>query len=196
MYGCLGAAYTTDEKTSETKLHPKNHWYDPATGKAALITHYADAYPGDGATDLFAVTPDGKAWLYPGDGYGSFDVGERISIRLPAGARPPPPGHRSRRSATSPATGTRPGPAGWPEFWVLSGYTGAAFREATLMNHDAWARREIVNVADINGDKTPTCCGATWTTATCTSGTASPGPSAAASTSSLSSWPPTRSTAT
>ncbi|MFD6323715.1 DNRLRE domain-containing protein, partial [Streptomyces sp. NPDC058442] len=156
LYGCLGAAYTTDKETSETKLHPKNHWYDPATGKAALITHYADAYPGDGATDLFAVTPDGKAWLYPGDGYGSFDVGERIGIRLPANA--PAPSTWTQIKAVGDITGDRHPDlvlrAG-PEFWTLSGYTGAAFQEATRMNHDAWARREIVNVADINGDKTP-----------------------------------------
>lgn len=41
------------------------------------------------------------------------------------------------------------------EFWTLSGYTGGTFREATLMTSSAWARREIVNVADINGDETP-----------------------------------------
>ncbi|MFF9819700.1 hypothetical protein ACF1GV_41500, partial [Streptomyces sp. NPDC014006] len=33
--------------------------------------------------------------------------------------------------------------------------TGATFQTATQMNADAWARREIVNVADINGDNTP-----------------------------------------
>ncbi|MEV7087624.1 hypothetical protein AB0O07_17270 [Streptomyces sp. NPDC093085] len=81
---CLNASYTTGGK-----LHPANHWYQRTTGKAALITHYGDAYPGDGVTDLFAVTPDGGFWLYPGDGYGSFDVGKRIRVRLPAGVPAP-----------------------------------------------------------------------------------------------------------
>ncbi|MFE6420768.1 MULTISPECIES: DNRLRE domain-containing protein [Streptomyces] len=156
LYGCLGAAYTKDEKSGETKLHPAGHWYDPATGKASLITHYADAYPGDGATDLFAVTPDGGFWLYPGDGYGSFDVGERLSIRLPAGV--PAPSTWTQIKAVGDITGDRHPDlvlrAG-AQFWTLSGYTGASFQTATLMNDDAWARREIVNVADINGDKTP-----------------------------------------
>lgn len=156
LYGCLGAAYSTDERTAETTLNPKDHWFDPATGKAALITHYADAYPGDGSTDLFAVTPDGRAWLYPGDGYGSFDVGERIAVRLPANA--PAPSTWTQIKAVGDITGDRHPDlvlrAG-AQFWTLSGYTGGTFREATLMNSDAWARREIVNVADINGDKTP-----------------------------------------
>jgi hypothetical protein len=40
-------------------------------------------------------------------------------------------------------------------FWVLSGYTGATFQTATLMEGSAWARRDIVNIADINLDGTP-----------------------------------------
>ncbi|MFE0818773.1 DNRLRE domain-containing protein [Streptomyces sp. NPDC058847] len=151
LYSCLGAAYTPDKK-----LHPANHWYDPSTGKAALITHYQDAYPGDGATDLFAVTPDGRFWLYPGDGYGSFDVGERLEVRLPSGT--PAPSTWTQIKAVGDITGDKHPDlvlrAG-AEFWTLSGYSGASFREATLMNDDAWARRDIVNVADINGDSTP-----------------------------------------
>lgn len=151
LYGCLGAAYTSDRK-----LHPENHWYDPATGKAALITHYDDAYPGDGTTDLFAVAPDGTFWLYPGDGYGSYDVDERIRVRLPANA--PAPSTWTQIKAVGDITGDKLPDlvlrAG-TEFWALSGYTGATFRTATLMNGSAWARRDIVNVADINGDKTP-----------------------------------------
>ncbi|MFJ5841868.1 DNRLRE domain-containing protein [Streptomyces shenzhenensis] len=148
---CLAASYTSDKK-----LHPAGHWYDPVTGKAALITHYADAYPGDGITDLFAVAPDGTFWQYPGDGYGSFDVDKRIRILLPEGT--PAPSTWTQIKAVGDITGDkrpdlvlRTGTA----FWILSGYTGASFRTATLMNADAWARRDIVNVADINGDKTP-----------------------------------------
>ncbi|MFI2437192.1 DNRLRE domain-containing protein [Streptomyces sp. NPDC018693] len=155
LYSCLGAAYTVD-KSGKAQLHPANHWYDTATGKAALITHYDDAYPGDGSTDLFAVTPDGNFWLYPGDGYGSFNVEKRLKIRLPSDA--PAPSTWTQVKAVGDITGDkrpdlvlRAGTA----FWALSGYTGASFETATLMNSDAWARRDIVNVADINGDSTP-----------------------------------------
>ncbi|WP_073951954.1 DNRLRE domain-containing protein [Streptomyces kebangsaanensis] len=151
LYSWMPAAYTSDKK-----LSPKNHWYNPTTGKASLITHYGDAYPGDGVTDLFAVTPDGTFWLYPGDGYGSFDVDQRIRIRLPANA--PAPSTWTQIKAVGDITGDklpdlvlRAGTA----FWTLSGYTGATFQTATLMEGTAWARRDIVNVVDINGDKTP-----------------------------------------
>ncbi|WP_343238998.1 hypothetical protein [Streptomyces sp. SID9124] len=120
LYTSLAAGYTSDGK-----LDPQGHWYDPATGKAALITHYADAYPGDGVTDLFARTPDGRFWLYPGDGYGSFDVDKRLEVRLPAGA--PDPADWVQLKAVGDITGDqrpevflRTGAA----FWVLVGYTG------------------------------------------------------------------------
>ncbi|MFJ6568165.1 DNRLRE domain-containing protein [Streptomyces sp. NPDC091292] len=148
---CQDAAYSTDGK-----LDPADHWYDSGTGKSALITHYGDAYPGDGITDLFAVAPDGVFRLYPGDGYGSFDVDKRMRIRLPANA--PAPSTWTQIKAVGDITGDkhpdlvlRAGMA----FWTLSGYTGASFETATLMNADAWARRDIVNVADIDGDNVP-----------------------------------------
>ncbi|MGW0469243.1 hypothetical protein ACWDX6_28905, partial [Streptomyces sp. NPDC003027] len=151
LYGGLAGAYTTDRK-----LHPKGHWYDPATGKAALITKYNDVYPGDGTTDLFARTPDGQFWLYPGDGYGTFNIDDRIKIRLPSNA--PDPSTWTQVKAVGDITGDklpdvvlRAGTA----FWTLSGYTGATFQTATLMNADVWARREIVNVADVDLDSTP-----------------------------------------
>jgi hypothetical protein len=151
LYSCLDASYTSDKK-----LHPANHWYDPTTGKAALITHYQDTYPGDGITDLFAVTPDGNFWLYPGDGYGSFNVDKRLKIRLPSNA--PDPSTWTQIKAVGDITGDkhpdlvlRAGTA----FWTLSGYTGATFQTATQMEGTAWARRDIVNIADINGDNTP-----------------------------------------
>ncbi|QNP75725.1 DNRLRE domain-containing protein [Streptomyces roseirectus] len=151
LQGCMPASYTSDGT-----LHPAGHWYDPATNRAALITHHTDAYPGDGITDLFAVSPDGTFWLYPGDGYGSFGVDDRIRIILPADA--PAPSTWTQIKAVGDITGDR-----LPDlflrsgtsFWVLSGYTGGKFRTATMMNPDSWARRDIVNVADVNGDKTP-----------------------------------------
>ncbi|WP_416968493.1 FG-GAP-like repeat-containing protein [Streptomyces sp. 4F14] len=151
LQGCMPASYTTGGA-----LHPAGHWYDAASNKAALITHFSDAYPGDGITDLFAVSPDGTFWLYPGDGYGSFDVDQRIRIILPPDA--PAPSAWTQIRAVGDITGDR-----LPDlflrsggsFWVLSGYTGGKFQAATMMNPDAWARRDIVNVADVNGDKTP-----------------------------------------
>ncbi|MGW0945012.1 DNRLRE domain-containing protein [Streptomyces sp. NPDC002623] len=148
---CLDAAYS-----SAGGLNPPGHWYNATTGKAALITHYGDAYPGDGTTDLFAVTPDGGFHLYPGDGYGSFDVDKRLKVLLPSNA--PAPSTWTQIKAVGDITGDklpdvvlRAGPA----FWTLSGYTGGKFQAATQMNADAWARRDIVNVADINDDLTP-----------------------------------------
>ncbi|MFI5759281.1 DNRLRE domain-containing protein [Streptomyces sp. NPDC051569] len=146
---CLDAAYTSGDK-----LNPPGHWYNAE--KAALITHYADAYPGDGVTDLFAVTPDGTFSLYPGDGYGSFNVDKRIKILLPSNT--PAPSTWIQIKAVGDITGDtypdlvfRSGTA----FWTLSGYTGGKFQTAKQMNSDSWARRDIVNVADINGDAVP-----------------------------------------
>ncbi|MFB7599143.1 DNRLRE domain-containing protein [Streptomyces sp. NPDC056160] len=155
LYNCLTASYDSTRKADEQR-DPEGYWYDPATKKAALIAHYQDAYPGDGATDLFAVSPDGRFWLYPGDGYGSFDVTKRLEVRLPSGT--PAPSTWTQIKAVGDITGDKLPDlvlrAG-AQLWTLSGYTGATFQTATLMNDDAWGRREVVNVADINGDKTP-----------------------------------------
>ncbi|MER8230838.1 hypothetical protein [Streptomyces sp. NPDC094049] len=151
LYSCLSASYVTKGK----KVDPPNHWIN-AEGTASLIAHYDDTYPGDGSTDMFAVTPDKKFWLYPGDGYGSFNVDHRLEIRLPSNA--PAPSTWTQLKAVGDLTGDklpdlalRAGPA----FWVLSGYTGATFQTATLMEGTAWARRDIVNIADMNKDSTP-----------------------------------------
>lgn len=151
LYESLAASYGKGNR-----LNPPGHWYDPATGRVALITKFGDAFPGDGVTDLFARTPDGGFWLYPGDGYGSFNVDDRIRILLPAGV--PDPATWTQIKAVGDITGDRhpdlvlrAGTA----FWALSGYTGASFQQATLMEGTAWARQEIVNVADIDRDGTP-----------------------------------------
>ncbi|MFI8827777.1 DNRLRE domain-containing protein [Streptomyces sp. NPDC053431] len=153
LYSCLEAAYVSAGK----KVDPPNHWID-AAGTPSLIAHYNDVYPGDGSTDLFAVTPDKQFWLYPGDGYGSFNVDNRIKIRLPSNA--PAPSTWTQMKAIGDITGdklpdlaVRAGTA----FWILSGYTGATFETATLMEGTAWATsaRDIVNIADMNKDNTP-----------------------------------------
>lgn len=41
------------------------------------------------------------------------------------------------------------------EWWTLTGYTGASFQQATLMQGTQWDRREIINVADVDLDSTP-----------------------------------------
>ncbi len=151
LYAHLAASY--NEKGEQ---HPPGHWYDPATGKAALITKHSDTYPGDGITDLFARTPDGGFWLYPGDGYGSFNVDKRLRILLPPNA--PNPATWTQIKALGDITGDkRPDLAlrSGTQFWVLSGYTGGAFQEATLMEGTAWARREILNITDFDRDGTP-----------------------------------------
>ncbi|GAB3150433.1 VCBS repeat-containing protein [Micromonospora sonneratiae] len=151
LYSGLFASYITGNR-----LNPPGHWYDPASGKAALITKHSDVYPGDGTTDLFARTPDGGFWLYPGDGYGSFNVDHRLRILLPSNV--PDPTTWTQIKAVGDITGdTRPDlllRVG-TQFWTLTGYTGASFQEAILMEGTSWARQEVLNVADIDLDGTP-----------------------------------------
>ncbi len=153
LYAGLTGSYSIGAD-GKPVLAPKTPWWNGT--KAALISHYQDVYPGDGSTDLFAVDPDGTFYLYPGDGYGTFNVDQRLKIRLPSNA--PAPSTWVQMKAIGDITGdklpdvaVRAGTA----FWVLSGYTGASFQSATLMEGTAWARRDIVNLADINKDGTP-----------------------------------------
>lgn len=145
-----------DPETLKAVDPPLGHWYNSTTGKTALISKYQDVYPGDGSTDLFSVAPDGTFWLYPGDGYGTFNVDDRIDIRLPAGT--PAPSTWTQIKAVGDITGdkltdviVRAG----ADFWTLSGYTGATFQTATKMSGENWSRRDFVNLADIDQDTTP-----------------------------------------
>ncbi|WP_433826194.1 hypothetical protein ACQP2E_29430 [Actinoplanes sp. CA-015351] len=151
IHPCLVSSYSTGNK-----LDPTGHWFDPASGKTSLITKYADTYPGDGTTDLFVRHYDGSFWLYPGDGYGSFNVDQRLKVMLPSNA--PATSTWTQIKAVGDITGDklpdlaiRAGSA----FWLLSGYTGASFQTATLMEGTAWSTAEIVNIADVNLDGTP-----------------------------------------
>ncbi|MFI5843476.1 DNRLRE domain-containing protein [Catenuloplanes sp. NPDC051500] len=147
----LAASYTADGTPN-----PEGHWYDWGSSTPALITKHSDVYPGDGVTDLFARTPDGGFWVYPGDGYGSFDVGKRLRILLPANA--PAPSSWTQIKAVGDVTGDK-----HPDLflrtgtslWALTGYTGASFTQAVELDKNAWDRREILNIADINLDGTP-----------------------------------------
>ncbi|MEU1863549.1 hypothetical protein [Streptomyces gardneri] len=82
------------------------YWKD-ASGKPALISHSTDWFPGDGITDLIARMPDGKLYVYPGDGAGRFDMPAawRSCSRQALGTLPPSP--RSSPPRTPPATACR-----------------------------------------------------------------------------------------
>ncbi|MFJ6938605.1 DNRLRE domain-containing protein [Streptomyces sp. NPDC101132] len=131
------------------------YWQD-ASGKAALISHATDWFPGDGLTDLVARMPDGKLYVYPGDGNGRFEVAQRMEILLPTGA--PDPATLTQLVVTEDVTGdgmpdafARAGDA----FWAFSGYSGGVFAEARLMSATGWTRRDIIGVRDVSGDKIP-----------------------------------------
>ncbi|MDV9187495.1 hypothetical protein R6L23_04540 [Streptomyces sp. SR27] len=147
---------TKDPNILRAEEPPPGYWYDATTGKVALISKYADTYPGDGYSDLFSVAPNGAFWLYPGDGYGTFNVEDRISVQLPSNA--PAPSTWTQMKAVGDITGdklpdlvVRAG----ANFWVLSGYTGATFQTATPMTGETWTNRDIVNLADIDRDSIP-----------------------------------------
>ncbi|MFX4294919.1 FG-GAP-like repeat-containing protein [Streptomyces bohaiensis] len=151
VFSPVRASYSSDGTIS-----PPGHFYDPATDTVALISKHSDVYPGDGLTDLFVRTPDNGFWIYPGDGYGSFNVDDRIRVLLPDNA--PAPSTWRQIKAVGDVTGD-----GLPDlflragtsFWVLTGYTGASFQEARRLTVNSWDSREIVNIADIDLDGTP-----------------------------------------
>ncbi|MEV6178810.1 FG-GAP-like repeat-containing protein [Streptomyces sp. NPDC052015] len=124
----------------------------------ALVTHNGDFAPGDGVTDWVVRTPDGRLFIYPGDGYGAIDVSKRVEVRLPANA--PAPSTFSEIKSAGDITGD-----GQPELfaaagvngaelWVFSGYSGGTFSEAIQMTSTSWgdAERDFVAIADYNGD--------------------------------------------
>ncbi|GGT46036.1 hypothetical protein GCM10010271_57710 [Streptomyces kurssanovii] len=122
-------------------------------GKPALISHATDWYPGDGINDLLARMPDGRLYLYPGDGYGGFDVGRRLVVEMPQGA--PDPATLTQIKVVGDITGDRRPDAFariGVQLWAFTGYTGGAFTEARLLANGTWDTRDIVNVADISGD--------------------------------------------
>ncbi|MFJ2903747.1 FG-GAP-like repeat-containing protein [Streptomyces sp. NPDC087212] len=133
------------------------HLWD-GNGTYSLVTHNGDFAPGDGVTDWVVRTPEGRLFVYPGDGYGSIDVSKRVEVRLPANA--PDPSTFSEIKAAGDITGDgQPelfvaGGVGGAELWVLSGYSGGAFGEAVQMTTTSWAHadRDFVAIADYNGD--------------------------------------------
>ncbi|WP_415952273.1 FG-GAP-like repeat-containing protein [Streptomyces sp. KLOTTS4A1] len=156
VYGGLVASY--NGKREET---PPGHWYDAnstaTTKKHALISKWSDYYPGDGLTDLLARTPDGGLWIYQGDGYGSFNVDDRVRVLLPENA--PDPATWDEMRTTADVTGD-----GEPDLvvvtdggqlWFLGGYTAGAFSDAVLLlGGTTWAGRDVISLADIDLDGT------------------------------------------
>lgn len=146
----MPAAYTTGTADGSAELVPDGYW------KGALITHNGDWLPGDGIQDLVARMPDGKLYLYPGDGYGGFDVTKRVEVLLPAGAPEP----RTLRQILSVGDVTGDGrpdllALAGADLWAFTGYTGASFAQATRLAGESWTNRDLVQVGHIAGDTAP-----------------------------------------
>ncbi|SFD27087.1 FG-GAP-like repeat-containing protein [Streptomyces aidingensis] len=141
---------------------PSGYWTDDG-GNSALITHNGDFLPGDGLTDLVARVPDSDndpangltpaLYVYPGDGYGSVDIGRRVRVLLPDDG--PDAAALTEIKAVGDVTGDgRPDlfAVAGDEFWAFTGYTGGAFAQAVRLIGHSWAGRDIVTVADVSGD--------------------------------------------
>ncbi|MFK0202140.1 DNRLRE domain-containing protein [Streptomyces lavendulae] len=141
--------------TDNGKPAPAGYWKD-ATGKSALIAHSTDWYPGDGITDLIARMPDGKLYVYQGDGNGRFDISRRTEILLPAGA--PDPATLTQIVVVPDMNGDHAedifATAG-DTFWILTGYSGASITEARQLSATSWTKRDIIDVRDVTGDGIP-----------------------------------------
>ncbi|KPI24274.1 hypothetical protein OV320_8936 [Actinobacteria bacterium OV320] len=135
--------------------HAPAYWTG-ADGTAALIAHGGDALGADGIGDVFARMPDGKLYVYPGDGYGSVDISRRTTLRLPSGSPDPATFDQiivgdydadGRVDLFATATGG--------ELWAFEGYTGATFLTVTKIASTAWLDRDLVSVGDHDADGAP-----------------------------------------
>ncbi|MFG3497809.1 DNRLRE domain-containing protein [Streptomyces sp. NPDC047928] len=118
----------------------------------ALITHNGDWLPGDGIQDLVARMPDGKLYLYRGDGYGGFDVGKRHEMLLPPNS-PAPSTFRQIMSVSDISGDGRPDllALAGGTLWSFTGYTGASFSAVKQLSGDDWAPRTLVQADSIAG---------------------------------------------
>ncbi|MFC9162651.1 hypothetical protein ACFTZ8_17695 [Streptomyces fungicidicus] len=156
LFGNMPAAYN-----GKGEQNSSGHFYDAGatatTRKHALISKWGDYYPGDGLTDLLARTPDGKLWIYQGDGYGGVNTDERVRVLLPGNA--PDPATWDEMRTTGDVTKD-----GEPDlivvtdaghFWFLGGYTAGAFTDAVQLTSDTtWQTRDLINLADTDLDGT------------------------------------------
>ncbi|WP_406008470.1 DNRLRE domain-containing protein [Streptomyces sp. NBC_00637] len=135
--------------------HAPAYWVG-ADGTAALIAHGGDALGADGIGDVFSRMPDGKLYVYPGDGYGSVDISRRMTVRLPSGSPDPATFDQiivgdydadGRVDLFATATGG--------EMWAFEGYTGATFLTVTKIATTAWLDRDLVSVGDHDADGAP-----------------------------------------
>ncbi|TQK52559.1 hypothetical protein FBY35_3001 [Streptomyces sp. SLBN-118] len=144
LHFSMPAAYTTAD--GPAKAVADGYW------SGALITHNGDWLPGDGIQDLVARI-DGEIYVYPGDGYGGFDVNERRKVLLPTGA--PAASSLSQILSVGDVTGDgRPdmlATAG-SALWAFTGYTGVSFQTATQLSGDDWTLRDLVYVGQVAGD--------------------------------------------
>jgi hypothetical protein len=156
LYTNMAAAYN-----GKGEQNPSGHFYDAnstATSKKyALISKWGDYYPGDGLTDIIARTPDGKLWIYQGDGYGGVNVDERVRVLLPDNA--PDPATWGEMRASGDVTGDGEADlmvvTDGGQLWFLGGYTAGAFSDAVLLlGGSTWAARDLVSLADIDLDGT------------------------------------------
>ncbi|MEW1552195.1 VCBS repeat-containing protein [Streptomyces tsukubensis] len=129
------------------------HWVDDTGNNPALITHNGDFTGGDGIQDLVARMPDGKLYIYRGDGYGSVDVSKRTEVHMPSNA--PAASALTQILAVGDVTNDK-----LPEvfatagdaLWVFTGYTGAAFDTAIQLSATAWTNRDLVSLGDHDSD--------------------------------------------
>ncbi|MET8827827.1 DNRLRE domain-containing protein [Streptomyces sp. NPDC004610] len=160
LHASLSAAHDNGtgllaDPDEDGEAHLPGYWKG-ADGKPALITHGGDALGGDGVGDVFARMPDGKLYVYPGDGYGSVDIAGRMTVRLPTGSPDPATLNQlmvgdydldGRIDLFATATGG--------ELWAFDGYTGATFLKVTKISATAWLERDLVSVGDHDADGAP-----------------------------------------
>ncbi|MEW1546800.1 VCBS repeat-containing protein [Streptomyces tsukubensis] len=148
-----GKAIDTDEN-EDGKADYGYHWVDSAGNNPALISHNGDFTGADGIQDLVARMPDGKLYIYRGDGYGSVDIAKRTEAHITVDPTVPAPSAFTQILAVGDISGDRR-----PELfvtagdalWVFGGYTGSAFTTAFRFAEN-WTERDIVNVGDFNND--------------------------------------------
>ncbi|MGW0665294.1 hypothetical protein [Streptodolium elevatio] len=119
----------------------------------SLTTYHGDWWGADGFQDLIARMPDGKLWVYPGNGRGAVDTAARIELLLPPGS--PAPSALTQILALGDATGD-----GLPDMlavvgadlWAFNGYTGATMLSTAKIGTGGWADYTIHAAGDISGD--------------------------------------------